>query len=183
MAVNYFGAMGLAKGLLAARAKPPAGAAAEIEKSSLLERPTEACVSVTGSKVTSGIDFVVINSVQGKFGVPFRSSYAASKHALLGFFDCLRAEETHRGVRVTSVFPGYIRTRSGKSTVEHLFFRYCLPPLFVVLFGILNPPFPRALSFPPLLSYPILYHCRVPSKNCVYRTTEFDVVSVRKALR
>jgi short-subunit dehydrogenase len=33
---------------------------------------------------------VVISSVQGKFGLPFRSSYSASKHALHGYFDSLR---------------------------------------------------------------------------------------------
>lgn len=54
---------------------------------------------------------MVINSVQGKFGMAFRSSYAASKHALVGFFDCLRAEHAHRGVGVLNVFPGYVRTR------------------------------------------------------------------------
>ena len=35
---------------------------------------------------------VVISSVQGKFGLPYRSSYAASKHALHGYFDSLRSE-------------------------------------------------------------------------------------------
>ena len=36
--------------------------------------------------------FVVISSVMGKVGTPLRSAYGASKHALHGFFDCLRAE-------------------------------------------------------------------------------------------
>ena len=36
--------------------------------------------------------FVVVTSVVGKIGTPLRSSYAASKHALHGFFDSLRAE-------------------------------------------------------------------------------------------
>jgi len=36
--------------------------------------------------------FVVITSVTGKVGTPLRSTYAASKHALHGFFDSLRAE-------------------------------------------------------------------------------------------
>ena len=35
---------------------------------------------------------VVISSVMGKLGTPLRSASAASKHALHGFFDCLRAE-------------------------------------------------------------------------------------------
>ncbi|HTE34692.1 MAG TPA: SDR family NAD(P)-dependent oxidoreductase [Chryseolinea sp.] len=36
--------------------------------------------------------FVVMSSVAGKFGTPYRSGYAASKHALHGFFDAVRAE-------------------------------------------------------------------------------------------
>ena len=36
--------------------------------------------------------FVVTTSIVGKIGTPLRSSYAASKHALHGFFDSLRAE-------------------------------------------------------------------------------------------
>ncbi|CAM9137916.1 unnamed protein product [Chrysoparadoxa australica] len=54
--------------------------------------------------------FLVINSVQGMMGIPYRASYAASKHALTGFFDSLRAEVANSGVGVTSVYPGYIRT-------------------------------------------------------------------------
>jgi len=44
---------------------------------------------------------VVNSSVTGKFGTPFRSSYAASKHALHGFFESLRAELWGEGIRVT----------------------------------------------------------------------------------
>src|ERR1700744_5738537 len=36
--------------------------------------------------------FVVTSSVMGKIGTPMRSAYAAAKHALHGYFDCLRAE-------------------------------------------------------------------------------------------
>ncbi len=53
---------------------------------------------------------VVITSVAGKVGSPLRSSYSASKHALHGYFDCLRAEVHHAGVRVTTACPGYIDT-------------------------------------------------------------------------
>jgi short-subunit dehydrogenase len=52
----------------------------------------------------------VISSVAGKFGVPMRSGYSASKFALHGFFEALRAEEERNGVHVTMVCPGYIRT-------------------------------------------------------------------------
>jgi dehydrogenase/reductase SDR family protein 7B len=54
--------------------------------------------------------FVVISSVMGKIGTPKRSAYAAAKHALHGFFDCLRAEVSPEGIRVTIITPGYIRT-------------------------------------------------------------------------
>lgn len=53
---------------------------------------------------------VVISSVAGKIGTPLRSAYSASKHALHGFFDCLRAEVHDRGLRVTMICPGFVRT-------------------------------------------------------------------------
>lgn len=52
----------------------------------------------------------VVSSVVGKFGTPQRSTYAASKHALHGWFDSLRAEVHDDGVRVTIVCPGYVAT-------------------------------------------------------------------------
>ncbi len=54
--------------------------------------------------------FVVISSVMGKIGTPMRSAYAAAKHALHGFFDCLRAEVWPDNIQVTIICPGYIRT-------------------------------------------------------------------------
>jgi short-subunit dehydrogenase len=53
---------------------------------------------------------VVISSLVGKFGTPYRSAYAASKHALHGFFDSLRVELAGTGVGVTLICPGFIRT-------------------------------------------------------------------------
>ncbi|XP_075942362.1 dehydrogenase/reductase SDR family member 7B isoform X1 [Anarhichas minor] len=53
---------------------------------------------------------VVISSVQGKIAIPYRSAYAASKHATQAYFDCLRAEIEHYGIPVTVISPGYIRT-------------------------------------------------------------------------
>ncbi|SOD90753.1 SDR family oxidoreductase [Spirosoma fluviale] len=54
--------------------------------------------------------FVVTSSVAGKLATKQRSGYCASKHALHGFFDSLRAETFDAGLRVTLVCPGYIRT-------------------------------------------------------------------------
>lgn len=53
---------------------------------------------------------VVISSVMGKIGTPLRSAYAASKHALQGYFECLRAEIKDDGLTVTIICPGYINT-------------------------------------------------------------------------
>ena len=54
--------------------------------------------------------FVVISSLVGKFGVALRSSYAASKHALHGYYDSLRGELHEHHIKVTLVCPGYIKT-------------------------------------------------------------------------
>ncbi len=52
----------------------------------------------------------VISSLVGKFGSPYRSGYAASKHALHGFYDSLRAE--HAGqLEVSIICPGFIKTQ------------------------------------------------------------------------
>ena len=53
---------------------------------------------------------VTITSLTGKFGSPYRSSYAATKHALHGFFDSLRAELSDTHLKVTLICPGFIRT-------------------------------------------------------------------------
>lgn len=52
----------------------------------------------------------VTSSVVGKFGSPLRSSYSASKHAVHGFFDSLRAEIHDDDIAVTIVCPGYVHT-------------------------------------------------------------------------
>ena len=53
---------------------------------------------------------VVISSISGKFGFFLRSAYAASKHALHGFFESLALEEASHGITVTMVCPGKIKT-------------------------------------------------------------------------
>ncbi|XP_034083329.1 dehydrogenase/reductase (SDR family) member 7Cb isoform X1 [Gymnodraco acuticeps] len=57
---------------------------------------------------------VLVNSIQGRLAVPFRSSYAASKHAVQAFFDCLRAEVKEYGIEV--------------STISHTFINASEPP-------------------------------------------------------
>jgi short-subunit dehydrogenase len=51
-----------------------------------------------------------IASLTGLTGVPTRSGYAASKHAMRGFFDSLRIELEDSGVSVTMVYPGFVAT-------------------------------------------------------------------------
>jgi short-subunit dehydrogenase len=60
---------------------------------------------------------VAISSVMGKIGTPMRSAYAAAKHALHGFFDCLRAEVWKDNIKVTLIMPGYIRTQVSMNAV------------------------------------------------------------------
>jgi dehydrogenase/reductase SDR family member 7B len=60
---------------------------------------------------------VVTSSVMGKIGTPKRSGYAAAKHALHGYFDCLRAEVWKDNINVTIIMPGYIRTKITLSSV------------------------------------------------------------------
>jgi short-subunit dehydrogenase len=83
MEVNYFGAVAITKYLLPHFLKRKSG------------------------------HFVTVSSLTGIFGTPYRSGYAASKHALHGFFDSLRAElykDVKNAILVTMICPGFIRT-------------------------------------------------------------------------
>ncbi len=82
MEVDYFGSIGLSKHLLP----------------HFLKRKTG--------------HFVTVTSVMGKIGTPYRTGYAAAKHALHGFFDSLRAElwKDSKNIYVTLVCPGWINT-------------------------------------------------------------------------
>jgi dehydrogenase/reductase SDR family protein 7B len=53
---------------------------------------------------------VVISSVMGYIGTQYRSAYAASKHALHGYFDSLRNEVYEDNIRITILCPGFVRT-------------------------------------------------------------------------
>lgn len=57
---------------------------------------------------------VAVSSLTGKAGVPSRTGYAASKHAMAGFFDSLRIELADSGVSVTVAYPGFVDTGIGK---------------------------------------------------------------------
>jgi short-subunit dehydrogenase len=55
--------------------------------------------------------FVVVSSIAGKIGVPLRGGYGAAKHAIIAFFDSLRAEIWQDNINVTTICPGYIKTQ------------------------------------------------------------------------
>jgi short-subunit dehydrogenase len=61
---------------------------------------------------------VPISSVIGYVGIPTRSAYSASKHALHGFFEALRAETTKDGIHITMVVPGYVRTNVSQNALK-----------------------------------------------------------------
>lgn len=80
MEVNYFGPVALAKAVLPAMRARRSG------------------------------HLVIVSSVMGFVGTPGRSTYAAAKHALHGYFDSLRAEVHRDHIAVTLACPGYVRT-------------------------------------------------------------------------
>lgn len=51
---------------------------------------------------------VVMSSIAGRTGVPGYSVYAASKHALIGFFESLRIEVRQYGVSVSIMMPDFV---------------------------------------------------------------------------
>lgn len=61
---------------------------------------------------------VPITSVIGYVAIPTRSAYAASKHALHGFFEALRAETAKDGIAITIVVPGYVRTKVSENALR-----------------------------------------------------------------
>ncbi len=54
---------------------------------------------------------IAVASVAGLTGVPTRSGYAASKHAMIGFFESLRIELAGSGVSVTIIAPDYVQSK------------------------------------------------------------------------
>jgi short-subunit dehydrogenase len=54
---------------------------------------------------------VAVSSLAGLVGVPGRTAYGATKFAMTGFFEALRAELKGAGVSVTTAYPGVVATR------------------------------------------------------------------------
>ncbi len=53
---------------------------------------------------------VAMASISGLLGVPMLSGYAASKHAVIGFYESLRIELERSGVGVTIIAPDYVQS-------------------------------------------------------------------------
>lgn len=53
---------------------------------------------------------VGISSMAGLRGIPFEPAYSASKAAVAAYLESIRSELRHRGITVTTVFPGYVQT-------------------------------------------------------------------------
>ena len=62
--------------------------------------------------------YVVVSSVMGKFGSPYRSGYCGAKHALHGFFDVMRMEHQKDNVYVTMVCPGFVATPIALNSIQ-----------------------------------------------------------------
>ena len=60
---------------------------------------------------TSKGRIVAVSSLAGLIGVPGRTAYSATKFAMTGFFEALRAELKGAGVSVTTAYPGVVATQ------------------------------------------------------------------------
>ena len=81
-----------------------------------LTETTRVCLPLLRQGVTPAI--VNISSIAGKRGLPARSEYSASKFAVQGFSDALRAELDKDGIDVLVVCPGLTRTNFSKNMIE-----------------------------------------------------------------
>ena len=64
-------------------------------------------------KETQG-SIVAVSSMAGLTGVPTRSAYSASKHAMIGFFDSLRIEQKQNNVSVITICPDFVLSQIQK---------------------------------------------------------------------
>jgi NAD(P)-dependent dehydrogenase (short-subunit alcohol dehydrogenase family) len=77
-----------------------------------MRRASTATPSSVEGRGDSLARIVNVSSIGGKIAVPHLVPYSASKFALTGLSDGLRAELAAEGIRVTTVCPGLIRTGS-----------------------------------------------------------------------
>lgn len=61
----------------------------------------------------------IVSSVAGKVGVSLRTGYCGAKHAVVGYFEALRAEvEQGYGIGVSVILPGSVRTAIAQNALE-----------------------------------------------------------------
>jgi len=60
----------------------------------------------------------VTASIAGKVGAPLRTGYCAAKHAVIGYFDALRAEVEGRGLKVSVIVPGFVATEIARHALK-----------------------------------------------------------------
>ena len=65
-----------------------------------------------------GGQLAVTSSLVGKFGFPYRSSYSATKHALHGFYESLRAENKTNNIDVSIFIPGRVQTNISVNAID-----------------------------------------------------------------
>ena len=68
-------------------------------------------------KKTRG-QIVAIASLQAYAGIPTRSAYCASKHAMKGFFDSIRVELQDSGVDVTVIYPSFVYAKENSRVLS-----------------------------------------------------------------
>jgi NAD(P)-dependent dehydrogenase (short-subunit alcohol dehydrogenase family) len=61
---------------------------------------------------------VAISSIAGLAGAPLRPAYSSAKHALAGLFQNLRSELVGSGVRIVTIYPGYVRTLVARNALS-----------------------------------------------------------------
>lgn len=82
--------------------------------------PCEMCrLAVPLLKIGNDPAIVMINSVAGRRAIPSRAEYSASKFALMGFSEALRAELAKDAIGVTVVSPGLTATRFEQNMLEN----------------------------------------------------------------
>jgi short-subunit dehydrogenase len=73
--------------------------------------------AIASVKNTKGI-IVGVSSIAGYRGLPGRSAYSASKHALNGWLEALKIELKHYGVHVMWVAPGFVKSNIRSSALN-----------------------------------------------------------------
>jgi short-subunit dehydrogenase len=61
---------------------------------------------------------VITSSLLGKWGFHERSAYAASKHALHGYYESMRMEYESIGLKISILMPGFIATEISKHALD-----------------------------------------------------------------